>query len=56
MRVATLALFVAITAVTAFLYTQFGWLLILVRFAVVVGAISVFAGLVMTSEQGEGNV
>lgn len=56
LRVGTLAFFVTITAVTAYLYTHFGWLLILVRIAVIIGAISVFAALVMAWKKGGSDV
>jgi hypothetical protein len=47
MRVATVALAIAMTGITAYLYLKFDWLLTIVRLAVIVGVIAGFAGMVM---------
>lgn len=47
MRVATMALAIAMMGFTLFLYIEFQWILIIVRISVVVGAVAVFAGAIM---------
>lgn len=56
LQAATMAFMATITAFTVYLYTQFSWLLVLIRITTIVGAISVFAGVVMAWKKGKRDV